>query len=100
MFLDNKTIANAPCTVNLPICKETRTVKQYHTVSFEGLTLQIPSCSKWASIAGQKVTVMQLQNGSLEVWYKQQKVFALERKEVQCLLEKYRMQKTALQDVA
>jgi hypothetical protein len=58
--------------------KETRTVKQDHTISFEGLTLQIPRSSKWASIAGQKVTVMQPQNGSLAVGYKQQRVLVLE----------------------
>ncbi|MEK7747975.1 MAG: hypothetical protein AAB300_02720 [Nitrospirota bacterium] len=67
---------------------------------FEGLTLQIPSSSKWTSIAGQKVTVMQLQNGSLEVWYKQQKVLALEQKRVLCLIENDRVKKTQLQDAA
>ena len=47
--------------------KETRTVKQDHTVSFEGLTLQIPASSKWISIAKQKVEVLQLQDGRIEV---------------------------------
>lgn len=54
--------------------KETRIVNKDHTVSFEGLKLQIPPSSLWASIAGQKVKVLQLENGSIEIWYKQMKV--------------------------
>jgi len=69
-------------------------VKQDHTVSFEGLTLQIPPSSKWASIAKQKVAVLQLQDGSLEVWYKQQKVLSLSQQKVQEIMKKYKMTKT------
>jgi hypothetical protein len=80
--------------------KETRTVKEDHTVSFEGLTLQIPPSSKWVSIAKQKVEILQLQDGSLEVWYKQQKVLSLPIKSVQDLMEKYKIKKTQLQNAA
>ena len=73
--------------------KETRTVQGDHTVSFEGLRLQIPPSPKWVSIAKQKVTILQLQDGSLEVWYKQQKVLSLTEKDVQRLGEKYEVKK-------
>lgn len=51
--------------------KETRVVANDHTVQFEGLILQIPPSPKWASIAGQRVTVLQLRDGSIEIAYKQ-----------------------------
>jgi len=76
--------------------KETRTVKQDHTVSFEGRTLQIPRSSKWVSIAKQKVTILQLQEGLLEVWYKEQKVLSLSDKGAEEMMEKYKNQKTQL----
>jgi transposase len=76
--------------------KETRTVKPDHTLSFEGMTLQIPRSSKWASIAQQKVEVMRLQHGSLEVWYKQQRVLVLERAAARGFVEPHRLDKTPL----
>lgn len=80
--------------------KETRTVRPDHTISFEGLTLQIPSSSQWASIAKQKVTVMQLRGGSMEVWYKQKCVLSLSSVKVKDLIRKYRIEKTELQNAA
>lgn len=50
--------------------KETRVVNRDHTVSFEGLILQIPPSRKWASIAKQKVDILQLQDGAVEIVYK------------------------------
>lgn len=50
--------------------KDTRFVAKDHTVQFEGLVLQIPPSSKWASIAGQMVNVLQLNDGSVEIVYK------------------------------
>ena len=50
--------------------KETRVVNNDHTISFEGLILQIPSSNKFHSIAKQKVTVLQKQDGSIEIVYK------------------------------
>lgn len=54
--------------------KETRFVAKDHTVQFEGLVLQIPPSSKWASIAGQTVNVLQLNDGSIEIVYKNRSV--------------------------
>ena len=80
--------------------KETRTVKQDHTISFEGLTLPIPPSSKWVSIAKQKVEVIQFQEGSLEVRYKQQTVLCLSKENLQGLMEKYQIKKRPLQNAA
>jgi Transposase and inactivated derivatives len=58
----------ATTLLNQILCiKETRTVAKDHTVSFEGITLQIPPSKKFRSLAGQKVEVLQLQNGSVEI---------------------------------
>ena len=80
--------------------KETRTVKQDHTVSFEGLTLQIPASSKWISIAKQKVEVLQLQDGRIEIWYKQQKVLSLLQQAVEEMVKKNKTTKTQLLEAA
>lgn len=69
--------------------KETRMVNKDHTVSFEGLRLQIPPSNRWASIAGQKVTVLQLENDSLEIWYKQMKVLNLTKTQLDNLIIYY-----------
>jgi hypothetical protein len=50
--------------------------------------------SKWASIAGQKVTVMQRQNGSLAVGYKQQRGWVLEREAARGFMAPDRRDKT------
>ena len=62
----------APMQLDRILClKETRTVNKDHTISFEGLILQIPPSKKFRSIARQKVKVQQLANGSIEIVYKQ-----------------------------
>lgn len=48
-------------------CKETRTVNKDHTVSVDGIVLQIPPSKKFSSIAGKSVDILQLQDGSLEI---------------------------------
>ena len=50
--------------------KDTRTVAKDHTISFEGLTLQIPPSKLFRSIAGKKVSVLQLHNGTVEIHYR------------------------------
>jgi transposase len=50
--------------------KDTRTVAKDHTISFEGLTLQIPPSKKFHSIAGKKVLVSQPKDGSIQIWYR------------------------------
>lgn len=54
--------------------KKTRIVDNDHTIKFEGLQLQIPPSRKWASIAGQKVSVLQFKDGSIEIVYKNKAV--------------------------
>lgn len=54
--------------------KESRVVKKDHTISFEGLILQIPASKKFRSIAKKRVTVLQLRDGSLEIEYNKQTV--------------------------
>lgn len=70
--------------------KSTRTVGKDHTVSFEGLPLQIPPSKKWASIAGQKVCVIQLNDGSIEVIYKRKTVAKFNPESVIRIMEKYK----------
>jgi len=63
----------SPKTENLQriLClKDTRTVAKDHTISFEGLTLQIPPSKHFRSIAGKKVSVLQLHNGTVEIHYR------------------------------
>ena len=52
--------------------KKDRTVAKDHTIKFHGLLLQIPPSRKWASISGQRVTVLQHSDGSVEIMYKKQ----------------------------
>jgi len=40
--------------------KETRVVNSDHTISYEGLIVQLPRSSKYASIAKQRVEILQL----------------------------------------
>jgi transposase len=50
--------------------KETRMVKKDHTVSFDGLVLQIPFCKKYPCIADRQVDVRQYRDGHLEIVYR------------------------------
>ena len=52
--------------------KETRAVNCDHTLSYEGLIIQLPRSTKYAFIAKQRVEVLQLKDGSVEVVYKKQ----------------------------
>lgn len=54
--------------------KDVRVVAKDHTISFEGLTLQIPASKNFRSIAQKKVEVLQLKDGSIEIIYKQMNV--------------------------
>lgn len=80
--------------------KDQRVVNKDHTVSFEGLCLQIPPSSKWASIVRQKVMVYQLENGSIEIWYKNMKVLDLQANRVADLIQKYQVSNSQLPYVA
>ncbi len=52
--------------------KDTRVVSADHTISFEGLILQIPPSNKFRSIVKQHVDVLQMRDGSIEIGYKGQ----------------------------
>lgn len=47
--------------------KESRIVNNDHTISFEGLVLQIPASKHFRSIARRQVDVLQLRDGSIEI---------------------------------
>lgn len=54
--------------LNRILClKETRTVNKDHTISFEGLILQIPPSNKFRSLARKQVEVLQLKDGTIEI---------------------------------
>jgi len=55
---------------NILCLKETRMVKKDHTLSFDGLVLQIPFCKKYPCIADRQVEVRQYRDGHLEIGYR------------------------------
>lgn len=67
--------------------KDTRTVAKDHTVSFEGLTLQIPASKYFRSIAGKKVQVLQLKDGSLQIIYRNTSVATFSPQSVSRLIQ-------------
>jgi transposase len=50
--------------------KEQRVVNKDHTISFQGLVLQIPPSKHFHSIASRKVDVLQKRNGGVEILYR------------------------------
>ena len=54
--------------------KDTRVVSADHTISFEGLILQIPPSNKFRSLVKQHAEVLQIREGSIEIIYKGQLV--------------------------
>ncbi len=79
--------------------KNQRTVSKDHTVSFEGLILQIPPSKTFRSIAGQRVEVLQLHGGEIEIVYKDQAVAHFCVEEVMKCLEKNKGIQTTLKKV-
>lgn len=80
--------------------KETRVVNKDHTISFEGLVLQIPPSSRWASISGSKVEVLQLRDGSIEIVYKKMIVARFCKEAIDKLVKKYNPDKSQLRKAA
>lgn len=81
--------------------KEKRTVAKDHTISFEGLVLQIPpSKTYYHSIARQKVWVLQLKDGSVEIVYKEQAVARFNPEVINRLVDKNKNDKSQLKKVA
>lgn len=87
--------------LNRILClKETRTVAKDHTVSFEGLILQIPPSKKFRSIALRKVEVLQLKDGSIEIVYKQKTVARFGPEAVTRLVTQHKIGKSQLKTAA
>lgn len=80
--------------------KETRTVAKDHTVSFEGLVLQILPGKKYWSIARQKVQVLQLRNGSVEIVHKGHTVTRFSPEAMTRLVEKAKDDRSQLKKAA
>lgn len=90
-----------PSTLDRILClKETRTVAKDHTISFEGLVLQIPPSRKFHSIARQKVQVLQLKDGSVEIAYKQQTVARFNPEAIKRMVEKNQNERCQLKKAA
>lgn len=78
-----------PTPLDRVLClKATRTVNKDHTISFEGVIFQIPPATQWRSIARQKVEVLQLRNGSVEIVYKHKTVASFSVQAIAKLVEK------------
>lgn len=93
--------APSPSRLDRILClKETRTVNKDHTISFEGLVLQIPPGRKYHSIARQKVEVLQLRDGSVEIVYKQMTVARFSPEAITRLIERHTDEKTELKKAA
>jgi len=76
--------------------KDTRVVNNDHTISFEGLILQIPASKKFRSIAKQRVKVLQKRDGSIEILYKQKTVALFSADAVARLVKKIKNYPTQL----
>ena len=50
--------------------KDSRVVNKDHTISFEGLALQLPPSRHYHAIAGKRVVVLQFQDGALWIAYR------------------------------
>ena len=91
----------SPSMLNQILClKETRTVAKDHTISFEGLVLQIPPSRKYYSIARQKVQVLQCNDGSVEIFYKQQVVARFRPEAIQRMIEQTKEEECQLKKAA
>ena len=80
--------------------KETRVVNKDHTISFEGLILQIPSSNKFHSIAKKHVDVLQLRDGSVEIMYKERTVAHFSSEAITRLVHNGKNLRTQLKTVA
>ena len=90
-----------PSVLNRILClKETRTVGKDHTISFEGLILQIPPSQCHRSLAGHKVLVLQKRNGCIEIIHQHHPIATFSAEAVAHLIELYQPTKTNLKNVA
>lgn len=80
--------------------KETRKVGNDHTVSVDGLTLQIPPAKFFRTIAGRRVDVLQLHDRSLTVRYRDRVVARFSSQAVERLLRSLPSPPSSLRIVA
>ena len=76
--------------------KDQRVVNKDHTISFQGLVLQIPPSKHFHSIAGRKVDVLQHRDGAVEILYRERSVARFSPPAVTRLLAKQPNLKTDL----
>jgi transposase len=63
--------APAPVELDRILClKEQRVVNKDHTISFQGLVLQIPPSKHFQCIAGRTIDVLQQRDGTVEILYR------------------------------
>jgi transposase len=72
---------------NILCLKETRMVKKDHTLSFDGLVLQIPFCKKYPCIADRRVNVRQYRDGHIEIVYRDYVVARFSAEAIRRLLD-------------
>lgn len=90
-----------PAQLDRILClKETRTVNKDHTISFEGLLLQIPPSTKWRSIARQKVEVLQWRDESVEIIYKTMTVARFSPEAIERLTQQHKPERCQLKYAA
>jgi len=80
--------------------RDERVVNNDHTISFEGLTLQIPPSKFFHSLAKERVEVLQLKDGCIEIYCKKHVVAHFSPPAVTRLVNAYLPQKTELKLVA
>jgi hypothetical protein len=76
--------------------KEPRVVNNDHTVSFQGLVLQIPPSKYFHSLAKKRVAVLQLRDGSILIEYRSSIVARFSPESVTRLLSKHPLLETEL----
>lgn len=87
--------------LNRVLClKETRTVNKDHTISFEGLILQIPPSKKFRSLSRKRIEVLQLKDGTVEIEYENQCVARFSPEAVQRLMKANNKENNVLKSVA
>lgn len=69
--------------------KEWRVVGRDHTVSFDGLVLQLTSEKKYCSLARHRVEVLQLRDGSVEIHHEQRMVTRFTASTIARLIRKH-----------
>lgn len=76
--------------------RQKRVVAKDHTISFEGLILQIPPTKRFHSLASRTVDVLQLKDGRIEILYQNHVVSTFSQAAVTRMVNQYEPSKTEL----